>query len=251
MKNSVLDLSNPDSWPAALRDVLAQLRPTFTDWELEAHRRTPGAYDTATQTLGEALQSYALRGYHFTRLTKDEVAGVIKSGMALSGTGLLLRRIAAQVATGGISAADAAIFLAKNQAHERNRVGMLWFCFYPPQEVRESGVKSLLGHWGGEALYNTHAEDPSLGPLLKSIGSPAVVEADVPVAYLSSPLRLAGKVVQMDMQHQGIKSYTYPDKLEDYSTHNIPADMVRRVVLHPGPDFEELTRCHEWREPLE
>lgn len=249
MKIPVLDLFDHDSWPAALRGVLAQLRPTFTDWELETPMRTAGAYDRATRTLGEALKPYALRGYHFTRLTKDETAGVQKCGMALSGTGLLLRRIAAQVAVGNISPADAAIFLANNQAHERNRAGQTWFCFYPPAQVSESGVSSLLAYWGGEALYNTHAEDARLGPLLKSIGRPAVVEADVPVAFLSSPMKLAGKIVELDMEHNGIKAYRHPTKLEDYSTQPIPADRVCRVVLQPSPEFEALTRCDRWRNP--
>lgn len=242
----LLDLSQPATWPSALRDTLNELRPVFRSWELNLPGRAAPAFDAAVRTLGEALLPYNLRGYHFTRLTEEEARQIRANGLEVLSEELIERRINALVADGGITEDQAKRLLAKNQVHERNRAGMAWFCFYLAHQVRENGVRPLLEHWGGEALYNTHAEDPELGTLLRTLGHPALVEADVPVAHLSSTIRLAFKVVEVDLHHHGIKNSKYPGRLEDYSRQSLLPSMVRRVVLHPEQAFVELTQCQDW-----
>ncbi|HDS1082895.1 hypothetical protein B9Y76_19820 [Stenotrophomonas maltophilia] len=247
---AALDLSQPATWPGELREVLNELRPVFRSWELDLADRAAPAFDAAIRTLGEALMPHAMRGYHFTRLTEEEAGHIRENGLEVLSPGLLERRIAAQVTRGELAEDHAQRLLANNQVRDRNRSGKAWFCFYPAHEAREYGVRSLLGHWGGEALYNFNAEDPKLGRVLKSLGSPALVEAVVPVAFLSTTNGLAKAVARLDLIHQGVRSSEYPDKFEDYSTQALEASMVRRVVLHPGSEFLELTQCQQWYEPL-
>ncbi|WP_394005089.1 hypothetical protein ACF3M1_08315 [Luteimonas sp. WGS1318] len=247
---AALDLSQPATWAGELREVLNELRPLFRSWELKLPDRAAPAFDAAIRTLGEALMPHALRGYHFTRLTEEEAVHIRENGLEVLSIGLLERRIAAQVTRGKLAEEHAQRLLANNQVRDSNRSGKAWFCFYPAHEVREYGVRYLLELWGGEALYNFNAEDPELGPVLKSMGSPALVEAVVPVAFLSTTNGLALAVARLDLIHQGIGSSEYPDKFEDYSIQTLEASMVRRVVLHPGSEFLELTQCQQWYEPL-
>lgn len=245
-----LDLSQPAAWAGELREVLNALRPVFRSWELGLPGRAAPALDAAIRTLGEALMPHALLGYHFTRLTKEEAVHIRENGLEVLSGGLLKRRIAAQVLQGKLAEEQAERLLANNQVSDSNRSGKAWFCFYPAHEVLEYGVRSLLGHWGGEALYNYNAKDPELGPVLRSMGSPALIEVVVPVAFLSTTNRLAMAVARLDLIHQGIMSSEYPEKFEDYSTQPLEASMVCRVVLHPDNEFFELTQCQQWYEPL-
>jgi len=245
-----LDLFQAATWPDGLREVLDELRPIFRSWELGLPDRSAPTFDAAIRTLGQALMPHTLRGYHFTRLTEGEADQIRANGLKVLSIELLDRRIATLVAQGALTHAQAQRLLVHNQVRDSNRAGKAWFCFYPAHEVSENGVRSLLGHWGGEALYNFNAEDPELGPALRSLGSPALVEADVPVAFLSTTTKLSLAVSRLDLVHQGIMSGEYRDRFEDYSTKTVEASMVRRVVLHPGNEFLELTLCQQWQELL-
>ncbi|AKU48397.1 hypothetical protein QSH46_021675 [Xanthomonas arboricola pv. juglandis] len=247
---AALDLSQPDTWAGELRDVLNELRPVFRSWELDLPDRAAHAFDAAIRSLGEALMPHGLLGYHFTRLTEEEAVHIREKGLEVLSIGLLERRIASQVTRGELAEEQAQRLLANNQVRDSNRSGKAWFCFYPAYEVREYAVRSLLGHWGGEALYNLNAGDAELGPVLKSMGSPALVEAVVPVPFLSATNGLAIAVARLDLIHQGIRSNEYPEKFEDYSIRTLEGFMVRRVVLHPGREFRELTQSQHWYEPL-
>ena len=242
----MLDLDHPDTWPVELRQVLDKLRPVFQNWELELPGRSPLEFDAAVRTLGEALLPYALRGYHFTRLTEEEAEHIKANGLEVLSADLLERRIASQVACGSMTQEQANRLLANNQVRESNRAGMAWFCFYPAHSVRENGVRSLLEHCGGEALYNLNAEHPELGPLLKSLGRPALVEAEVPVEYLPSTIGAAFKVLGADLHHHGMKTSKHSVLFEDNSRQNLLPPMVRRVMLHPDQAFVELTQCQGW-----
>ena len=242
----LIDPFQPATWPIELRKALDELRPVFRAWELELPGRSPKEFDAAVRKLGVALEPYALRGYHFTRLTDEEAEHIRTHGLEVLSTDLVERRINSQVAGGGMTEAQAKRLLANNQVSESNRAGMAWFCFYPAQEVRENGVRPLLEHWGGEALYNFNAEDSELGALLKSLGRPALVETDVPVDQLSSTIGLAFKVLGADLHHHGIKNSKHPGRFEDYSRQSLLPSMVRRVVLHPEQAFVELTQCQDW-----
>src|ERR1700676_2031123 len=46
------------------------------------------------------------------------------------------------------------------------------------------GVGRFFRYWGGEALYNSHQDHAVRGPLLESIGTPCVIQADIPISNL-------------------------------------------------------------------
>ncbi len=207
-------------------------------------------FDRAIHCLGDSLRPFSLRGYHFTRLTDHEAAQVEKQGLEILSVDLIERRIAAQVTSGALTLDQGSRLLQKNQIRDANRTGMAWFCFYAANEVLEGGVMPLLKHWGGEALYNFNADDLELGPLLRSMGRPALIEAHVPASYLSNTFRLASAVYRADLANQGLRTKERPGRFEDYSTRPLDSRMVRQVLRYPEPEFIRLTGCKKWNQPL-
>ncbi|WP_340650066.1 hypothetical protein [Pseudoxanthomonas winnipegensis] len=246
MTAPLLDVSNPARWPEGLQQVIERLRPVFRAWEQDRPEKSAAAFDEAMQQLGDALSPFVIRGFHFTRLTDSEAEEIRTTGLKALSPDLIERRLAAQVEQGALSADQAARLLKANQVRDANRVGKAWFCFYPPCDAHVSGVRPLLEHWGGEALYKLNAGDPDLGPALRSIGRPALVQAHVPAAYLSNSARLAEEIYRAGLATFGIETRNPPGQLEDYSKFDIGPEQIEHVFLNPGADFIRLTGCGDW-----
>ncbi|SDR60991.1 hypothetical protein SAMN05519103_07243 [Rhizobiales bacterium GAS113] len=254
MKSTVtpelIDLEAPGTWPAPLTEFLAAHHKLFLDWEIGGGEGvSPQQFDQAVCALGKLLSGYAIRGWHCTRLTNAEIQAIQTEGMGLPDAIMLARRIDALAHAGQITPSAAALLKSNNQAHEDNRVGRVWFCFFPPSRADESGIGDFFRYWGGEALYNSHDRDPAMAAMLGRLGTPCIVEADVPVALLGSTIGPALKVVRRFLVSRGYETVEPADH-EDRITHPLPAASVRRVIRHPTPEFERLTKCETWRQPL-
>lgn len=245
----LLDLQNPQSWPPSLKAALDAHRATFEAWELDLPGKSARNYDPAMVALGSALEPLSVLGWHCTRLTADEAAEIETNGLAVLDVALLERRIDAQVAKGALTARQAALLRSRHQAGERNRGGMAWFCFFPPRLAGQAGLERLLTNWGGEALYNSHEDDPDTGPSLREIGVPSLVEAAVPIRFLSSPYRAATAIARLDLIHRG-KTIREPSVFEDYSVRAIDPTQIRRVIRFPDQEFIALTGCGNWKPQL-
>jgi hypothetical protein len=157
----------------------------FLDWADRPFRVDAAKYDRAMYGLIDALQPYAIVGWHCTRLTHREIADIEAGGMQLPNAAMLSRRIDNVAKDGFLPAALTERLKAKNQAHESNPAGMVWFCFFPPRLANESGIGDLLRFWGGEALYNSHDRHPKTAAMLRSVGTPSIVEAEVQSPFLN------------------------------------------------------------------
>ena len=189
--NEIIDLELLAAWPIDLITYLETNRLVIENWERQAGGDSVSLvssreYDRMILGLCKVLKNYALIGWHCTRLTVDEITAIERHGMQLPNAEMLKRRVDELETRGVITTQIATRLRAKNQAHETNRAGRIWFCFFPPHMAGEFGIESLLRNWGGEALYNSHDNDAETGPLLRSIGIPCIVEAVVPVASLSA-----------------------------------------------------------------
>ena len=248
----LLDLDNPQSWPPPLADFLDWHHQLFLSWEKRgssSRRTSPQEYDDAIRALEEILSLYALRGWHCTRLTGAEIAAIDRDGMSLPNVEMLARRIDAVAAAGGFTPEVAAALKAKNQAHEKNRAGMLWFCSFPPA-IEYDGVSDFFRHWGGEALYNSHDHHPQNAPLIGKVGTPCIVEADVPIAFFAPHSWLSIKVVRRFLISRGFQTRE-PVHHEDRIIKPLPASAIRRVIRYPSPEFMELSGCEKLRPPLQ
>lgn len=244
-----LPLGTPALWPIPLRTFLVEHHELFLDWATGPTRFSAAMYDRAIYQLMELLQPYSLLAWHCTRLTDQEVSAIAAKGMQPPNEGILHGRIDVLARTGTISGEVADQLKGRNQANETYRQGRIWWCFYPPRESGEGGIASLLGTWGGEALYNSHDSDTVMGPLLRSIGTPCLVEADIPIALLGDSASAAFSVVAHYLAASG---HPTRDHLvfEDRITVDLAARHVRRVIRYPEPDFIVLTGCDTWYRPI-
>ena len=63
---------------------------------------------------------------------------------------------------------------SKNRASEQP--GAVYFCFFPPRTDDEDGIGRFFRHWGGEALYVCHEDDPITSPTISCVGRPCIVD---------------------------------------------------------------------------
>jgi|SRR5579862_1977740 len=247
--SAVIDLEAVSTWPTQLLAYLEAHREVFLDWANGPVRVDAATYDRAIYGLIDAMQPYALIGWHCARLTDREIVAIGVSGMWLPDAAMLIRRINAAIEEGFLTTAMGDRLKAKNQAHENNRAGMVWFCFFPPRLAGEGGIGDLLRFWGGEALYNSHDRHPETAAVLRSVGMPSIVEAEVPIAFLEPHGGLAFKVVRRYLISRGYETQE-PCEHQDRVKQPLPAGCIRRVISFPTPDFLELSGCEFWREPL-
>jgi hypothetical protein len=130
---------------------------------------------------------------------------------------MLKQRIDSVAAAGGFSPTVATLLKSKNQAHEPNRAGRVWFAFFPPSRAGESGIGDFFRYWGGEALYNFHDRNRDATPMIGKVGTPCIVEADVPIALMPSAVGVAFKIVRSFLIARGYQT-TEPLDHEDKIT---------------------------------
>lgn len=133
-----------------------------------------------------------------------------------------------------------------NQADDYNRANMLWFCFFEPALAGQHGIERFFKSWGGEALYNSHENDPVSGKALRSIGIPCVVKAIIPIASMNDsyfPDAVMARKCLLDQGHELDNDLLH----EGFSMANIPASNIIEIIEHPSAEFCALTGCKGWR----
>ncbi len=250
---AIIDLDDPSSWPPDLAAYLENHFELFVTWESPRESgdsfQLARKFDRAIRGVSDILRRYALIGWHCTRLTDAEIDAIVAEGMTPLNGQILDARIATLERAGTIAADIAARLRAKHQASEDNRAGRIWFCFFEPHIADEGGIERFFRSWSGEALYNSHEDDPQTGPVLTRIGTPCLIEAEVPIASLPTPDGLALKLYRLFLRGRG---HPIRDRLEheDRAVQALPAAAIRRVMRHPNPDFIRLTKCDKWIRPL-
>jgi hypothetical protein len=244
------------TWPADVIEFLEKHHDLFLGWEQRGAGQSAivtvsgRAYDRAISDLRALLRPHALRGYHCTRLTEAEIDRVISTGMQLPDAEMLHHRIQALNDVGLINRQIVDRLQKENLAGDANRAGKIWFCFFPPRLGGQSGIERFFRHWGGEALYVYHERDDESGAVLRKIGTPCIIIANVPIAALEIHSFLDIKVARRFLVDRGYQTVEPLDH-EDRAKQPIPASNIRRVIRHPEPKFLKLTACASWSPPLE
>jgi hypothetical protein len=249
MSRMLLKLEQPAAWPASLRTYLETQHDLFLGRETGSGW-VPEAFDQAIWGLMDALQPYAVRGWHCTRLRDAEIKEIQRNGMQLPNAAMLTCRIKCLVDAGELGSDSAQQLIANNQADDANRANMLSFCFFPPHRAGESGIGRFFRYWGGEALYNSHQDDPVMSSAIRRIGTPSLVEAEVPIALLKSSTGLALNVVRRFLISRGYQTSESVDHA-DRINRPLPVDCIRRIIQFPDSEFVSLTGCDAWQLPLE
>jgi hypothetical protein len=248
----ILALKNKETWPEDVLNALEEHYELFLKWELYNSQMVDNSqtingrnYDKAVNELQSVLRrGYVLRGYHCTRLTDHEIQQITMNGMQVPDLNFFYDRIDAIEQAGKIEYEIAQLLKNNNQANDSNRKGKIWFCFFKPSIAGQSGIERLFRSWGGEALYNSHESDPVTGPVLKSIGTPCLIDAFVPIASLSS-YGVCFKIIRQYLINRGLNTEEPVDH-EDRATQPIPAQNISRIIQFPDQDFISLTKCDGW-----
>jgi hypothetical protein len=227
--------------------------PNLPDYVPMALRPSNPFFAERQQFLGSLRSEYfaelALRGFHCTRLTDDEVERIRAEGMTPPSLESLQRRISA-LASGGLISTRAAQRMAReNDASDPTRAGRIWFVFTAAPLRCQTGVESLFRYWGGESLYRRHDRDPETGPIVTSVGVARIVEAIVPLADIGPTAFPDKQFVQQFLAARGVAvlDRDYVDRV----VVPIPAERIRRVVSRSDDAFASLTGCANWRPALE
>jgi hypothetical protein len=264
-------LAEVETWPLPLLEYLASQHEMLLA-HARHHRKTIHAYlnptaghvpmalmpsnphiqarERATLKILQLVQSTTLRGWHCTRLTDQEVKYIMSHGMQPPNLQVLCERIRRLEADGVLSNEIAERLVAENQADDDNRRGMIWFCFFEPRLADQWGIERFFRCWGGEALYNSHEDDPITGNALRIIGRPCLIEADVPFSSFGPYTYLGDKVIRRYLITHSFDTGEDCD-LEDRTSDRIPAANIVRVVSHDEPEFANLTGCDLWDPPLD
>ncbi len=250
----LLDLEKPESWPADLVEFLEAHYGLILGWERQSYDNTPitvtgRSFDKAIAGICPILEKYFLRGWHCTKLTETEIANIEAHGMQMQNLAVLKGRLDALEVNGLVTRKIADRLRSENQADDKNRANMIWFCFFPPHIGGQSGIERFFCSWGGEALYNSHEDDPETGPVLAAIGVPCLVETDVPIKGLKNSIGLAMKVMRRYLISRGYETIEPVDH-EDRVVEPIRKANIRRIIRFPEQDFVKLTKCDKWRPPL-
>lgn len=246
---TVLDLDDVASWPPLLRKHLDDAYPVFSGWEQRSGSVRAETYDAAYYALWDALQPYSLRGWHCTRLTDYEIATIEHAGMHLPDEGALAERIDSLVAAGTISGEIAEALKEDNESGDPFRAGMIHFMFYPPHYAGEVGIGRFFAHWGGEALYNSHEDNPATSAVLSRIGTPCVIEANVPISLQKSTGGTVDCVVRRHLAAKGLQA-SQSAQLEAAVLNPLPAANIIAIHRYPSESFMRLTGAAEWQAPI-
>ena len=248
-------LNDESTWPEDLRNLIAAEKEVFLDYEL---RRTPNSpvsrfdaarWDRTVLSLSEFIAQYSLHGYHCTRLTNEEISTIQQHGMDLPNHSLLCARITRLLRQGLFTREVAQKLMANNDANNLFRSGRLWFCFFAPRTVSQPGIERFFRSWGGEALYCRHESDPVTGPALSAIGTPCLIEADVPLAGIELRYSLVERFGRQFLLNRGLRTME-PAEHEDHTRQAVPSDRIIRVIQYPSDEFLALTGCGTWDPPL-
>jgi hypothetical protein len=170
------------------------------------------------------------------------------AGMTPPDSSFLKQRIDALQIAGLISARIASRLINRNDAENPSRARKTYFIFTRDPLTSESGVGGLLKFWGGEALYSLHDSDLETGPVLGSLGVPRIIEAFLPVSAIGGGGSLDVTMVQQFLAARGLN--TFDRDFAARTERPIPAASIRRVISRSDADFERLTNCSSWQEPL-
>jgi hypothetical protein len=230
-----------------IRDYLTTDRRLFEEREASDHRMPHatnpygGRYQAFVEDVGrELMQARVIRAWHYTRLVDAEVDIIGENGLYPSTLETLRRRQDALVKAGALSAADRDALYAESPFHEQEdiRSGRFWMTS-DPVAINDSGVKLLLGHWGGEATYFWQ-RDERLTQLIAGIGQPRILEVAVPIAKTREWFSAGKAVVAAYARTLGCR----PDRgaFDLYSMSELGPEMVMAIHTAGDEAFKLMAR---------
>jgi hypothetical protein len=260
-------VDDEETWPAELRRAFEDALPELSRYEavrreLDARaeqdvmlriRRPTNPHAETTQQAVEVgnriMSGRNIVGFHCSRLHEDDIADLRANGLRPLATDHLFNRIERRFAAGDISLAVARSLQGQHQAADSNRAGMTWFVFTRPPLRDEFGIWRLLRSWGGEALYGLYESDPVIGPVLRSLGTPSIIKAQVRVEDLRfkdiGEIMRRGFLIRRDIRVDN------NGEMEGYVRTTTGPERIMDIYQLGDPTFECLTHFRKWGRKLD
>lgn len=241
----IIEVEDEETWPNELLTFLEENKAKYLSWKgLIKDKAVSGfEYDEIIKRLENILKNYAIIGYHATRLTDFETGYIHENGMFILSEETTSYRLKTLRDNNLISDDEFLFLKSNNWATDECRTMQLWFCFTSLLLQDEHGVVELFTKWGGEAIYRAQDGYKTLGKL-KSIGTPCIVKAIVPISSLKLiflPEKIYGVFIQNRKYNADIDT-TY----EGFSEKPIPKENIIDIIKYPSPAFIDLTNCNKW-----
>jgi hypothetical protein len=172
-----IEFSDRRTWPPELRSlraVLAERSDAGADWFGD---------DAA---FFRAVDGYAVRLYHCTRLTPRESEDIRVDGMRLLSPELVAERLRNAVSDGWLTSEEGQFYGKSRCAREEGRRERIHFFANRRGLSNRSSVVHLLRIWGGEGLNMAWGTRSDESRRLWRIGTPTVVVADIDPTWASA-----------------------------------------------------------------
>jgi hypothetical protein len=265
-----VEIEDQTSWPPDFLDAVLRNRELVLSYQREClsidrraqddvllriHRPTnrhEHDYRRLVEDLETSLTRHRIVGYHCTRLTPGEIAGIKSDGMRLLTSDLVSKRLTQCCADGHLAQGE--FDYLRRSGHIRKsldnkygkRTGMIWLCPNRSTLRESSGVFRLFQHWGGEVMYGGHENDTAIASTLCRIGTPCIVKCAIPFSLVSQfhinfTERFLSQFVSGDVE------YVEPTADFDlYTKHDLPASAVLEIIERSNPKFETMTESKAW-----
>lgn len=202
-----------------------------------------GGYLALADELAVCIADRTVRAWHYTRLTEEEVDGMLSFGVQTSTLETTRARLAVQVAAGRMTAetADALMAASPFQGEQHNvRTGRFWMTS-SPQTVDDLGVEPLLANWGGEAVSFGLA-DEALQIELARIGRPRILEIAVPLAATDQTYSASRVIVSTFARTLGRKGEI--SAIDLCATRALRPEAILAVHSEGETTFEQIGRSY-------
>ncbi len=239
---AAVDIDDVGTWPLHIRVFSEKWASALQGTtRLAADLELPDAEQISFEAM---IGDLPLRVFHCTRLLDEEAAAIRRQGLVRLSEELVASRIRSACAAGHLTAAErdtltsGSVFASGNAAGRPGQV-----CAVVGRTIFDDdpgAVDTLLGLWGGEAIYWAH-EDTALAARLRAMGKPSVVVVNLRPAgtsrapfFAPSPAKLfVGHLLQLPVTYGDVHCYgpvTQEDIVDvwqpghrDYDRHDLRA----------------------------
>jgi hypothetical protein len=257
-----IDISEIATWPTDLLAAVENAKPDLVDWakrkreidrlgekDVRARIHPPpnehqDSADKHTARFDDVLSEHLFVVRHCTRLCDVDIERIAKTGMLPLTPEMTKLRLAEIQERGYLSADDASALERKSLSNESERQNSTFWILGQAPLREEDNVGRLFSHWGGEAIYLAHEEEP-LGAVLRSLGAAAIVEACVPHAMLRVEQALFNSIGEA-LRYSVAYGSTPEFELEVTTTETVQPDQIRNIFRQGTDDFEALTGAKNW-----
>ncbi|MFZ4380859.1 MAG: hypothetical protein ACOYO0_02695 [Sandarakinorhabdus sp.] len=264
--SDLIDVWDIETFDSSLIDVLQQSADLIVDYFKSEHYilvshdldNSPdrpvmrpsnlyaGAYYALLDTVSSMMSQRLIRGFHYTRMTDEEVAELLRTGIHLSTPETLRLRLDGLVASGNLTADIANQLYSKSPFHGTQRAarcGKFWMVSHPVR-VDNGGVVPLLEHWGGEvaSFWNNDAIHLEL---LAKLGKGRILEIAAPLNITCSAHSASTAVIAAFGRSRGAT----PEKsaFDFYVTAPLTPAAVRAVHTDDEETFVNMGKTYPAR----